>query len=593
MISNEQSDAVLKRVSQSCLFITLCINILSLLGWFLGLPIIASVKHNYFPIAPSSTVSFSVLSATLLFYVRRPENYARRIIVVISAILVILICSIILVGGFFGRRFEAEHLGFTPQDIADIPTGHMSPITATTLLLAASCVLFLIHSSRGKLKWGNVVASYAMIVILSGFVMTVGYMYGTPLLYGGSIIPVALPSAIAFVLLGLGLVTALGQDVLPIRFFVGPTVRGQLMRTFLPLIGSFALLYGLLFKAAFLRTSNPALVSSLVAIVSAIIVGIIASRMAKSIGNRIDYANAERLKTLDALRMSEERFRQAMNATNDALWEWDVGTGFAFYDPSYCQMLGYESGGELPCYIQGWIDQIHPDDRERVLSANRACIDNLIEGLVVEFRIKTKDRGWKWILARGMATVRDDNGKALKMIGTHIDITERKKMEEDLHTLSLTDELTGLHNRRGFFFLAEKLMTIAKRQKRRLLMLYADLDGLKEINDTWGHQAGDLALVETANIFKSTYRESDIIARIGGDEFVIFQIETANDDSETAIARLQQKIDARNAGRKQGEELSISLGISYFDPEDPYTIDAMLSDADRSMYQEKKLRRKL
>lgn len=593
MISNEQSDAVLKRVSQSCLFITLCINILSLLGWILGLPIIASVKHNYIPIAPSSALSFSVLSATLFFYVRHPENYSRRIIAVISAILVILICSIILVGGFFGRRFDAEHLGFTPQDIADIPTGHMSPITAITLLLAASGVLFLLQSSKGKLKFRNGAAFSATIVILGGFVMTVGYMYGTPLLYGGSIIPVALPSAIAFVLLGLGMATALGRDVLPVRFFVGPTVRGQLMRTFLPLIGSFALLYGLLFNAALLRASNPALVSSLVALISAIIVGMIASRMAKSIGNRIDNANAERLKTLDSLRISEERFRQAMNATNDALWEWDVGAGYAFYDLSYCQMLGYESGGELPCYMQNWIDQVHPDDRERVLSVNGACIDNLIGSLVVEFRIKTKDGEWKWILARGRATLRDDYGKALKMIGTHIDITERKKMEEDLQILSLTDELTGLHNRRGFFFLAEKLMTIAKRQKRRLLMLYGDLDDLKEINDTWGHQAGDLALVETANILKSTYRESDIIARIGGDEFVIFQIETANNDSETAIARLQQKIDARNAGRKRGEELSISVGISYFDPENPYTIDAMLSNADRSMYEKKKLRRKL
>ena len=351
MIFNEQSSAVLKRVSQSCLFITLCINILSLLGCFINLPIITGAKHNYIPIAPSAALSFSVLSATLLFYVRRAENFVGRRIALISAVLVILICSIILVGGFFGIRFEAEHFGFTPPDIANIPSGHMSPITATTLLLAASGVLFLIYSSKGQLKFGNATALSGTIVIISGFVMTAGYIYGTPLLYGGSLIPVSLPSAIAFVFLGLGLVTALGQDFLPVSVFVGPTVRVQLMRTFLPLIGFFALLYGLLFKAAFFSASNPALISSLVAIVSVIIVGIIASRMAKTIENRIDYANAERLKTLDSLRVSEERFRQAMNATNDVLWKWDVAAGDAFYNPSYCQMLGYESGGELPCHM--------------------------------------------------------------------------------------------------------------------------------------------------------------------------------------------------------------------------------------------------
>ncbi|HWR57603.1 MAG TPA: diguanylate cyclase [Thermodesulfovibrionales bacterium] len=189
--------------------------------------------------------------------------------------------------------------------------------------------------------------------------------------------------------------------------------------------------------------------------------------------------------------------------------------------------------------------------------------------------------------------VKNDTGEIVSVVHFSRDITERKKTEEELRALSLTDELTGLHNRRGFFFLAEKLLTIARRQEKRLLMLYADVDGLKEINDTWGHHAGDLALIETANILKSTYRESDIIARMGGDEFVIFQIESTGNDSETASVRLQQRIDARNAGRKEGERLSISMGISCFDPGKSFTIDAMLSNADRAMYEKKRLRRKL
>lgn len=103
---------------------------------------------------------------------------------------------------------------------------------------------------------------------------------------------------------------------------------------------------------------------------------------------------------------------------------------------------------------------------------------------------------------------------------------EHARMHERLHTISLHDDLTGLYNRRGFFTLAEHLLKLAKRQQEGLFMLYADLDDLKKINDTLGHQKGDWALIDTANLLKETFRESDIIARIGGDEFVVMPIET-------------------------------------------------------------------
>ena len=167
-------------------------------------------------------------------------------------------------------------------------------------------------------------------------------------------------------------------------------------------------------------------------------------------------------------------------------------------------------------------------------------------------------------------------------------ITDRKKTEEELRALSLTDELTGLFNRRGFFILAEKLQKIAKRQKRGICLLYADLDGLKEINDTWGHQDGNLALVDIANILRTTYRESDVVARVGGDEFVVFPVGTTGDDARIIVARLQENIDAHNAKREKGYKLSMSLGISYFDPENPCSIDELLSRADKLMYEQKK-----
>jgi len=165
---------------------------------------------------------------------------------------------------------------------------------------------------------------------------------------------------------------------------------------------------------------------------------------------------------------------------------------------------------------------------------------------------------------------------------------EHAKMHERLYDISLHDELTGLYNRRGFFTLAEHLLKTAKRQQKGLFMLYCDLDGLKRINDALGHQKGDWALIDTANILKETFRGSDIIARIGGDEFVVMPIETTGDNLEIVINRLQKAVEIDNAKSKREYKLSISTGTAYFDPLSPCTIDELLSQADRGMYEQKR-----
>lgn len=165
---------------------------------------------------------------------------------------------------------------------------------------------------------------------------------------------------------------------------------------------------------------------------------------------------------------------------------------------------------------------------------------------------------------------------------------EHAKSHERLHDISLHDELTGLYNRRGFFTLAEHLLKTAKRQQGGLCILYCDLDGLKDINDNLGHQKGDRALIDTANVLKETFRDSDIIARIGGDELVVMPIETTVDNIENVINRLQQALEIDNAKNKRDYKLSISTGTAYFDPLSPCSIDELLSQADQSMYERKR-----
>ena len=165
---------------------------------------------------------------------------------------------------------------------------------------------------------------------------------------------------------------------------------------------------------------------------------------------------------------------------------------------------------------------------------------------------------------------------------------EHAKAYQRLHNISLHDELTGLYSRRGFFTLAEHLLKKAKRQQAGLYILYGDVDNLKEINDTLGHQQGDWALIDAANILKETFRDSDSIARIGGDEFVVMPIETEGDNLENVLNRLQEAIDRDNTKSKRAYKLSISTGTAYFDHCSPCSIDELLSQADKSMYEHKR-----
>jgi diguanylate cyclase (GGDEF)-like protein/PAS domain S-box-containing protein len=168
------------------------------------------------------------------------------------------------------------------------------------------------------------------------------------------------------------------------------------------------------------------------------------------------------------------------------------------------------------------------------------------------------------------------------------DITELASLRERLLSLSHLDELTGLSNRRGFQFLAYQQMKLANRSRKGLLLIFLDLDDMKRINDTLGHRAGDMALVETAGILRETMRKSDIVARIGGDEFVVMAIE-AQPGSETVILeRLRGVLERVNADSTRGYDLSFSYGTAYYNPEAPSSLEALMGEADELMYAEKR-----
>jgi len=171
-------------------------------------------------------------------------------------------------------------------------------------------------------------------------------------------------------------------------------------------------------------------------------------------------------------------------------------------------------------------------------------------------------------------------------------VAELELAQESLRNLSLTDDLTGLYNRRGFFTLAKQQLNSARREGRHASLVYIDMDGLKRLNDTHGHEIGSRAIQEVSDILRETFRSSDLIARIGGDEFVVF--ETSNDqiDEGTDVQRLQDNVTRHNAQQARDYEISLSIGVASMDSDSSMTLEELLKNGDKTMYQQKRNKRR-
>ena len=180
------------------------------------------------------------------------------------------------------------------------------------------------------------------------------------------------------------------------------------------------------------------------------------------------------------------------------------------------------------------------------------------------------------------------------------DITQRKqaegamkKINKSLKSASMTDALTGLYNRRGYSVLSQHYLDLARRRHKKIFVIFADLDGLKQINDYWGHPAGDQSLIRAADILRKTFRKSDIIARIGGDEFAIATMENGHASVASQIARLRKNLMRHAVQKKYEKPLSMSVGVAVSNYHKTTSIEELTSQADALMYIEKRAKHRM
>lgn len=164
---------------------------------------------------------------------------------------------------------------------------------------------------------------------------------------------------------------------------------------------------------------------------------------------------------------------------------------------------------------------------------------------------------------------------------------ERHRLQTELHALSLTDELTGLYNRRGFLTLAAEDLRQARRRQTELVLAFADLDGLKTVNDRYGHAEGDQAIRDAAVILQQTFRDSDLVARLGGDEFIVLLRDATPYATDRAQTRLARRLREHNAEGQRPYELSLSMGFARERAFDDASLERLIAAADREMYRSK------
>ncbi|MHB9026615.1 MAG: GGDEF domain-containing protein [Armatimonadota bacterium] len=306
--------------------------------------------------------------------------------------------------------------------------------------------------------------------------------------------------------------------------------------------------------------------------------------MTESQEPRNDHAEHE---ATDALLHDDARFRAIFHTVSIGLCVGNLRGEIVESNAAFQRMSGYPAD-ELKG--KSFIEFMHPDDYGADWRLFRELMVGERDEYQVERRYLRKDGGVLWGRVT-VSLVRDENGVPRFAVGLVENISERKEIEDQLATLLHRDELTGLYNRRGFFTLAEQQIKLAPRRHEGLLLVYADVDNLKDINDHYGHAVGDQALIETSELLQETFRDTDIIARFGGDEFVALAVD-ANPGSERRIlARLREGLQRRAALPERRYVLSISCGTVFFDHAKPQALQAMIEQADALMYADKARKR--
>lgn len=301
---------------------------------------------------------------------------------------------------------------------------------------------------------------------------------------------------------------------------------------------------------------------------------------------------AERVRMEEDLRSSEEILRLTVENMGEGLWVWDGATGRTDLSPLSVEILCGPSGGAeedrpLSPSMDAWEEIIHEEDREKFARKKERCFKGEIDRYDGEYRVSRNDGRLRWILERGKIIRRDSEGRPLIIAGTHSDITGRKNLDEYVRHQATHDFVTGLPNRYLFEDRLAQVLTRAKRQEKKAALFFIDLDDFKQVNDRYGHTAGDRVLKDAGRRILSCVREMDTVCRLGGDEFTVILPDIEGEgDAKSVANRVLEAFNEPFNLEESAVFIDLSLGIALF-PDHGGGSEELLKNADMAMYKAK------
>jgi diguanylate cyclase (GGDEF)-like protein/PAS domain S-box-containing protein len=549
--------------------ITLLLSCLVILGWILNLSLLRTLLPGLPEMKPNTALGL-LIAGVSLYLSSATASTVKRCAAASFAVLVFAIGAATMTEYVLRRDFGIDHLLF--RSTQALESARMAPHTAIGILFAGLSLL-LLNGRKSFLSSLSDAGAFAVLAL--AITALLGHLYNARLLYGVTASSgMSLHTAFSFASMGVGILAANRQSRL-IAILTSNSVGGIMARRLLPAAVLIPAVLGWLrIQGQDLGWYEAGFGTALMIVACILLlVGFIFYNMV--ILYRTD---ADRQRTTEELQQSEQRYRQLVDGSRGLMCEHDLDGKLLTVNSATLQALGYQAhemiGRKLIDFLSPSVQGEFAPYLERIA---RTSADS---GLMF---IRTKqghERVWKYHNVK--------LADADYVIGHAQDVTDLKEVHEELRNLSLTDDLTGLYNRRGFFALAEQQFKLKRRAKHRLAVLFADIDGLKQINDRFGHAEGSQAIIKTGEILKHVFRDSDIIARLGGDEFVVLMVNISDASERIVSARLQEKLREFNATGGQPYHISLSFGLASVESTSPTPVEDVIAMADKAMYEDKR-----
>lgn len=555
------------------------ISLAVLIGWAADIDVAKTVLPGYPEMKPAGAGGFLLLAFGLCLSVQdandRRFRWAAPVIGSIVAVAAVIVLGKYLfhVSNDIGAVLVPD-LGPVPGS----PGSRISPISALSFIFVGVSMA-LVRSGRFKQLSGGLV----MLALIATYASVLGHLYHADTLYGFSGIDgMPLHTAFLFIVTGAGLLWR-NREFHLIRLMNSSSLGGAAARRLIPFVVLAPTFIGWLRVTGQDRGLYDTGFGSAMETFTLVILMLVTVLFYSRTMHRAD----EKRRTTEAeLADKEMRYRELFDYSQGLICIHDLDGVLSTVNRATLQMLGYSEEEMVGKNLRDFVRPERLPELDAYL--REVTHEGLANGLLA-----LQSKAGRSVILRYNNVLATEEGKEPYVLGHAQNVTELLEAQKQLKNLSLTDELTGLYNRRGFLTLAEQQLKLEQHggTARGLILMFADMDGLKAINDTYGHEAGSQAIKTLARLIKSVVRSADLVARLGGDEFVILSIGAQGESCQLMVDRIHERIDEHNAESREPYLIACSIGVAPLDLESPATLEEIIAEADRAMYTEKKRRK--